>query len=107
MAEPKRYELRVPPDKTTWATRLAFATAAREKLRQEHNAKGADYRAGRITRAEWDDYVNNTFRPRSAAISNAINDLRMHPPAVDLGEVDLARDIREEALAIGREALGN
>jgi len=90
----RRMELVIPETKATWPERLAFATAAREALRLQHNAKGADFRAGRITKEAFETYVAETFRPRSAAISEAINTIKFDPPADVMADVDLDNQIR-------------
>jgi hypothetical protein len=45
--------------------KLELLTRAEEKLRLEHNIKGKDFREGKMTQEEWDNYRNNIFKPRS------------------------------------------
>ena len=99
-AEPKALALMIPPEKVSWREKLAFAHAARETLRQEHNAKGAACRAGTLTDADWETYLSEEFDPRSAAISEAIHDLKFDPPEADLNEVNLKDHFKEKAVRV-------
>jgi len=73
MAQRDEYELKIPASRTRWADRLAFALAAREKLRRAHNAMGARFRAGEITRAEWDAYISDWDEKNTAVLRRAHN----------------------------------
>jgi len=89
--------LKIPPAKTAWSERIAFAYAAREKLRLDHNAHGKDFRDGKITPDEWAAYLAEDFQPRQNAINETIHALRGAPTAADLAEVSLTDSFEEKA----------
>ena len=84
-----------PPGKDTWALRVAHLLAAQEALRRQHNARGADCLAGRITEAELSYYHYAEFAPRMDAIAEAISSLKHQPDAADLADVDLTTGFPE------------
>ena len=53
--------LKYPVNCTVDVDKLVFCLIAQEKLRLEHNAKGKDFREGKITETEWKSYLKNTF----------------------------------------------
>ena len=57
-----------PQDCTTPAERTEYCYRAQELLRLDHNAKGADFKDGKINENEWIDYKENTFMPKSDEI---------------------------------------
>ncbi len=99
-------KLATPTTRTSWAERLAFAVAAREKLRQEHNEMGRRFREKLIDRAAWEAY-RETFEKKNLAISETLNELRFPTegkpdtgvPADQLASVDVSRDFEEVAEA--------
>ena len=85
-------QLKQPASHTTWTDQLAFATAAREKLRQEHNEMGRKYREGLIDRATWEAY-RERFEAKNLAVSKSLGKLRIaNLPADQLAAVDTERD---------------
>jgi len=77
---------------TTLESKYGFAIACREKLRLEHNARGAKYKAGTMTREEWSSYLVNEFNPKMAKISedepNLLEQIRAkYMPDVDTKEI--------------------
>jgi len=76
MAEPKILRVVFPPGITTMEDKHRYLFASQETLRQEHNAKGADFREGKITEKEFRDYQRLVFGPKSDALSVAITGLR-------------------------------
>ena len=65
----KEYILKYPVAVITANQKIEFAYKAQETLRLEHNRKGQEHKDGLITDAEWEDFVDNYFRPRQRAIS--------------------------------------
>ena len=61
-----------PVDCTTAGHRSEYLYRLQEKLRLRHNNKGAQLAAGDITQAEYDDWLTNTWTPRSNRVSDAI-----------------------------------
>ena len=59
----------------TYQQKVTFCYEAKEKLRLEHNAKGKDYRDGKITEKAWKEYLDNEFLPKQDLI---INDILIH-----------------------------
>jgi len=47
-----------------------FLCRTEELLRLDHNKKGADYRAEKITQAEWRDFLKNDFEPKSRKVGH-------------------------------------
>jgi len=82
-----------PANCTTEASRLSFCYKLDEALRQEHNAKGADYRNGVITKAEWETYLTTVFEPRSKAIHAEIGKARAAAGTGTFWTPDLTTDI--------------
>ena len=68
-------KLKYPVTAITTQDKLEFCYIAQEKLRLEHNAKGKDYREGKITKAEWNEYLSIIFNPKLDLI---IGDLLIH-----------------------------
>jgi len=64
-------EVKTPAEKTNVLYRL------QELLQLEHNERGADYKAGNITKAQWEGYKTMVFNPESAAISKDIANYRI------------------------------
>lgn len=61
-----------PTDCKTASEKTEYCYILQEKLRAEHNAKGADYRNGVITKAQWDAYLKDSFEPKQRTISRSI-----------------------------------
>jgi len=66
----------IPKDCITNLDKVEFWHIADEKLRLEHNAVGARFRAGELTRAQWRAYVRDEFEPRSKKIHLKLNKAR-------------------------------
>jgi hypothetical protein len=64
------------PSKLTDEDKIKFLYRAVELLRLEHNQKGADFRKGKITEAEWKDYVKNSFEPRINRLFLILNPIK-------------------------------
>lgn len=62
-----------PVNCITEASRLSFCFRLDELLRIEHNLKGKQYQDGLITKTDWENYLKNTFEPKSRAIHEDIN----------------------------------
>lgn len=69
-------KIEYPITATTNIEKMEFCYLAQEKLRLEHNAKGKDFRDGKITQEQWDDYVNNEFRVKQDLIFQDILNIR-------------------------------
>jgi len=67
-----KLRLKYPATALSYTQKFLFAQIAYERLRQLHNAKGADFRAGKITKKEWEEWINEYFEPRHNAIIEAI-----------------------------------
>ncbi len=67
-------ELIYPSALMTTEQKLDFCILAQEKLRLEHNSMGAQFKAGKITQQQWDDYRNNTFEPMNVLICQNIQE---------------------------------
>ena len=65
-------KIKIPSDLTD-LDKIEYLYAAQEKLRREHNLKGEDYREGRITEAEWNDYLENDFKGKSRYIGHQVS----------------------------------
>lgn len=63
---------RYPPDCTTHEDRLRFAYRAMEKLRIEHNRRGAAWKAGTITRQEFFRWREAKFKPLNRMLAKEI-----------------------------------
>lgn len=77
----------IPESIVDWAEKLAYCTAAKEKLRLDHNVHGASFLAQTITEAEWKAYQSDVFFPLTVAIDSMINTLQDATeglPTVDL-----------------------
>jgi hypothetical protein len=61
------------PSKLTDEDKIKSLYRTLELLRLEHNKKGADFRKGKITEAEWKDYVKNSFEPRNQKLFEKLN----------------------------------
>ena len=87
-------ELPIPPVKTTLDAKLYWCELVREKLRREHNAKGADFRDGKLTKEQWEAYLSDDFGPKNTATSEAILAVRAVPKtdarAKDDADADMA-----------------
>lgn len=59
----------VPKTLKTLVERMEFAELVREKLRREHNGIGAEFRAGRVSKIEWERYLREEFAPKNLAVS--------------------------------------
>lgn len=68
-AQVKVEKLKYPTLATTTQDKLEFCYIAQEKLRIEHNAKGKDYRDGKISKAQWEAYLKDSFMEKSVAIT--------------------------------------
>lgn len=68
---PRLFRVVYPAGITTVHDRLEHLAAVRETLRREHNIRGAAYRAGEITDAEWEAYVRQ-HRLRTGAVCEAV-----------------------------------
>ncbi len=74
---------------------MAFCYAAREALRRQHNANGAAFRAGVISRDQWEAYLAGDFFPKDHAIAEAEGRIRQSPPLAELDRVDLRASFRD------------
>lgn len=61
-----------PQSAQTDLDKLEFAYAAQEKLRAEHNSKGADFRNGVITEDEFRGYLRDRFKQKKDLICSEI-----------------------------------
>jgi len=86
-------EMKYPGDCTVERDRMEYNYIAQETLRREHNTKGKDFREGKITKAEWDTYTLNEFRPRQVAISEQIVNQKTRMKASTRWIVDTDTDI--------------
>ena len=59
----------------------------------EHNAKAVDYRHGKITKAQWKDWMTNYYAPTQGAIINAIGEQKAIALANTFHGADLSKDI--------------
>ena len=57
-----------PQDCTTPSGRTEYCYRAQELLRLDHNAKVADYKDGKISKAEWQTYKTSTFDPKQETV---------------------------------------
>lgn len=71
---------------------INFAYSAQEKLRFLHNQKGQDYKDGKISKQQWEDWKEDYFEPRSSAISIEIVDRKEQLKVSMLDIVDLDKD---------------
>lgn len=55
-----------------YAERTKYLYRMQELLRLEHNDKGQQYKDGKITLEQWDNYRNLQFTPKSDLIINEI-----------------------------------
>ena len=55
--------------------KIKFLYRTIELLRLEHNEKGKDFREKKISEIEWNNYVKNSFEPRSKNIFSTLNQL--------------------------------
>ena len=62
----------IPVTAASYHARCEFCEIAREKLRRLHSEMGALFRDGKISEGEWGSFLQNTFQPRSSAITDAI-----------------------------------
>ena len=69
-------KVKVPLTITTYENKHEYLELVREKVRREHNTKGAEFLDKKITEAEWEKYKAEIFGPRNEAVSMAICDLR-------------------------------
>ena len=86
--------IKYPTSVKTEDEKLEYLCRCREKLRLEHNEKGADFRNGDISEAQWLDYKNNSYRPRSFELEQSyapIKDSRIQSEAIKQGVA--ARDV--------------
>ena len=91
-----RTRLKIPATRTGYAERLAFATAAREKLRRQYNEMGRQFREKEITHEQWEQF-QETFQQRSLAVSEQLNELKFDVPDDELNAVDQTRDFEQVA----------
>ena len=68
--------MKYPQGVSTLSDKIEFAYASQEKLRIEHNAKGDDFRSGRITKDEFESYRNGRFREKRDVITAEILPLK-------------------------------
>ena len=61
---------------TTDLQKTEYVTLALEKLRREHNSKGAEYLKGTIKKSEWESYLKNVFFPASKKLCAELNKAR-------------------------------
>ena len=76
------------PDEAT----LKFLHRVEELLRLEHNKKGEDFRSGRISKKEWEDYREISFKPRLKKVLASVNELKE--------KLDLVRDYSVDGLEV-------
>jgi len=109
---------RYPPDCTTHEDRLRFAYRAQEKLRIEHNRRGAAWKAETVTRQEFFRWREVRFKPLNRMLAGEILAYRdrvivlkpdgSNQQAYDQAKADCkayaAFDAREEMLAFEDEA---
>jgi hypothetical protein len=81
-----------PLECTTEASEMSFCYRAQELLRIQHNAMGAEFKAGRITQAEWKVYLA-VFEEKSEAIIAALLAARQTAKSGEFWTPDLERDI--------------
>ena len=56
--------------------KVAYLYRTQEKLRLAHNEKGKDFRDGKISKAEWQEFLENWFNPKSNKISEHLGELK-------------------------------
>jgi hypothetical protein len=81
-----------PLDCSTEASRLSFCYRAQELLRIQHNETGAEFKASRITKAEWKAYMA-AFEEKSEAIIAALLAAQQEAMSGEFWNPDLERDI--------------
>ena len=77
---------------TKYGDKLEFVYNAKEKLRLLHNAKGQEYKDGKLTEKEWNIWLNDYFMPRSQAIEKQSCELRTALLKSNIYDVDFTRD---------------
>jgi len=68
--------MEIPTKITKDEDKVKFLYRAIELLRLEHNEMGRKFREKEITEKEWEDYVMNDFRPRSAKLFEMLNPIK-------------------------------
>lgn len=66
-----------PINVKTPAERTLVLYRLQELLRLEHNERGAEYKAGNITAAQWEGYKELVFNPESDAITKELLKYRL------------------------------
>ena len=65
--------LKYPVGADTDEKKMEFAFIAEEKLRLHHNMMGAKFKNGEITKAEWQTYLKEEYKPRWRVIVEALS----------------------------------
>lgn len=66
----------IPTQLTTYQDKLKYLFRTKELLRLEHNARGKNFRDGKITEAEFRDYQLADFEPRLKNVLQEINKIK-------------------------------
>ena len=78
----------IPETCTDWSSKLAYVTAAQEKLRLDFNSHGAAFNDKSLSQDDWDTY-NIWFEEIGTDVNLALNALRQNPPDALMSQVAL------------------
>ena len=81
-------KINYPKDCTTDAQKFEFLVIIQEKLRLQHNEIGKDYTDGKITKEEWNNYLND-FDYKNNGISFLLLSLKEKFKKSDTFKIDL------------------
>lgn len=62
----------VPEEISKEINLLEYCIQMKEALRLEHNEKGQLYKDGKITKEEWQSYLDNNFFPKDLELSSCV-----------------------------------
>lgn len=82
-------ELSYPINCTTTQDKIEFCYIAQQKLQDEHNAKGKDFREGKITEEEWREYLSKEFDPKQSIVMDNLIKCKVELKKSTKYEVDL------------------
>jgi len=66
----------VPNAVKNTALKYAYTYIVKELLRLRHNQEGAKFRAGQITKEEWETFVKDWYDPRDDTVTTDLLELR-------------------------------
>jgi len=92
----KTYDVKFPVLATDATSKIEVLYRMQELLRLEHNSKGEDFKNGTMTKLQWETWKEESFIPRSQAISRGIIDQKKILKKSTTYVLDITNDFTEK-----------